>query len=159
LPEDHPDRRLLEGLQQTVEAFTQRGAAATPPAGAPESAGDAPRAEAPGTAPTPEDLATSEQVRVRLHGRCAYPPTYRTTPKGVLVGTFPLAVRDDANPDQTTFWKVYAFRQRAETLRAQQLSKGQVAEVIGYGYDHTLTKRDGSTSIEHRVNAVAIKVR
>lgn len=160
LPEDHPDRDYLMGLKAATDAFVER----TDPAfstvawderrPAPEHA-----VQPPLTASTDEQPPAPEQERVHLRGRAGSPPTFRTTPKGVLVGSFPLAVREETAPDRTTWWKVFVFRQRAEKLRAQQLAKGASVEVIGYGYDHTLTKRDGTTTTEHRVNAVAVKLR
>jgi hypothetical protein len=173
LAPDSPDRPFLEGLHQTVSAYTERLASAGDAEAAPEAPAPADATgdtalytgerQLPGEpAPAPAETApTPEQERVRLHGRLGAAPRFRTTPKGVRIGSFPLAVRDDDNT--TTWYRVLAFnsarRPLADTLAALTLAKGAAAEVIGYRHDGERRGRDGTTHTEPQVYAVAITAR
>lgn len=57
----------------------------------------------------------AEQERLSLTGRVGADPTFRTTPKGTLIGRFPLAVHQPDN--STIWWPVLALNARAEKLR------------------------------------------
>jgi hypothetical protein len=112
--------------------------------------------------PRPVDHATqeigSEQEQLRLHlaGRVGADPVFRTTPKGTLVGRFPLAIH---NPDNTTTWQqVLAFNARAEKLR-DTIHKGDAVQVVGYVHEREGKGRDGQPRTIRELYAVTVTAR
>jgi hypothetical protein len=95
----------------------------------------------------------SEQERVVLAGRAGADPTFRTTPKGTLVGRFSLAVHGDDN--STTWFPVLAFNQRAERLR-EIVKRGAAVNVIGYVHTREAPSRDGTTRTLREIYAVSV---
>lgn len=107
-----------------------------------------PSAEMP-TAPERPD-------RITLLGRLGTEIKFKVTPKGLLVASFPLGVKDDEG--QTHWETVLAFGDRAEKLR-DTLTKGQTAEVIGYRKERTYKGRDGKERTVKEINSVVVKPR
>lgn len=165
LPEQHPDRPFLAGLQSVVTAYVARepGAADPLPAAVEPlpSDGSVPVESDRGGAPTPvETLATveqREQERVTLRGRMGKPPRFSTTPRGVRRAEFNLAVHED---DASTTWHtVLAFRERAERLEAANPQRGQATAVIGYHHRTQRTDRAGNPTTVTRIVAAHIRLR
>jgi single-strand DNA-binding protein len=102
------------------------------------------------------DSPQERQSRVTLFGRVGAGPRFRTTPKGRLVASFPLAVRE--SEEQTTWHTIVAFDKRAEQVR-ESLAKGQALEVIGYLHQRERQLRDGRTKRIEQIYAVAIRPR
>jgi hypothetical protein len=94
-----------------------------------------------------------EQERVSLLGRVGADPTFRTTPKGTLVGRFPLAVHGEGN--STTWYPVLAFNQRAERLK-EGVHKGEAVRVVGYVHEREIKTRDGEPRTVREVYAVSV---
>jgi hypothetical protein len=105
--------------------------------------------------------AETKEARVELTGRLGRVPTFRTTPKGTLVGKFPLAVH--LEDGQTTWHTVLAFGPRAQKLEqrvsAGELPKGREVEVIGYAHTREQQGQNGKTRIVREVYAAAVKGR
>lgn len=109
--------------------------------------------------PVPTQPAISEPTpekpeRITLLGRLGSEIKFKVTPKGLLVASFPLAVRDDEG--QTHWENVLAFGDRAEKLR-DTLTRGQTAEVIGYRKQRTYKTRDGRERTVQEFNSVVVK--
>jgi hypothetical protein len=94
-----------------------------------------------------------EQERVQLSGRVGADPTFRTTPKGTLIGRFPLAVRNA--DDSTTWFPVLAFNQRAERLK-DVVERGAPVNVVGYVHEREGRTRDGKPRMVQEVYAVTV---
>lgn len=107
--------------------------------------------------PPPPSRESKEQERVQLAGRLGQNPTIRVTPKGTLVAKFPLGVKDNPDIEQTTWHTVLAFQKRAEQAR-DQLTKGDVVEVIGYRHQRDLPGRNGPRTVEE-IYATVLKKR
>jgi hypothetical protein len=99
---------------------------------------------------------SAEQERVSLSGRVGSDPTFRTTPKGTLVGRFPLAVHGEDS--STTWYPVLAFNQRAERLR-DSVHKGEAVRVVGYVHERETRTRAGDTRKIQEIYAVTITSR
>lgn len=84
--------------------------------------------------------------RVVLVGRLTADPQFRTTPSGVSVATFTLAVnRNFKNKDgeqQADFINVVVFRQQAENVN-NYLSKGSLAGVDGRIQSRNYENKEG----------------
>jgi len=81
--------------------------------------------------------------RVVLVGRLTRDPELRTTPDGMSVARFSLAVRRSSrNDSETDFFDVVAFRQLAETV-ANYTTKGTLVLVDGRLQTRTYTDREG----------------
>ncbi len=91
-------------------------------------------------------------------GRLGQDPRTRTTPKGTLIASFPLGVKDEADLEKTSWHTVLAFRERAQTVH-DTLKKGMPVEVIGYVHEREIPRRDGSTRTVEEVYATVIKQR
>ena len=119
------------------------------PSGIPQEARPTPPPRSQEGSPQPE------RQRVTLAGRLGASPSFRTTPKGQLLGRFPLAVHDE---DSTRWVQVLAFGQRAEKLRDEtRLAKGEQVEVIGYPHPKHSKGKDGKTRVEVEVYATVIR--
>jgi single-strand DNA-binding protein len=104
------------------------------------------------------DGRSEKQERVTLAGRVGAKPAFRTTPRGVLVATFPLGVKDEADSEQTTWHTILAFQKRAALVR-DTVHKGDALEVIGYRNQRSYTGRDGKDHAVVEVHAAVIKPR
>jgi single stranded DNA-binding protein len=93
---------------------------------------------------------------VQLAGRLGQDPRIRTTPKGTLIASFPLGVKDEADLEKTTWHTVLAFRERAQTVH-DTLKKGMPVEVIGYVHERAIPRRDGSTRTVQEVYATVVR--
>lgn len=113
--------------------------------------------------PTPPDAsanreAREEAERVKLTGRLGRAPTFRTSPRGTLVGRFPLAVHRE---DGTTVWhSILAFGSRTEQLRtraaAGDLAKGREVDIVGYPHTRQVPGKDGSIRTVTEIHAAAM---
>jgi single-strand DNA-binding protein len=82
--------------------------------------------------------------RVVLVGRLTRDPELRTTPDGMSIARFGLAVRRSSRDDsETDFFDVVAFRQLAETV-ANYTTKGTLVLVDGRLQTRTYTDREGA---------------
>jgi hypothetical protein len=105
---------------------------------------------------TNETVSAQEQRRLQLAGRVGADPVFRTTPKGTLVGRFPLAIH---NPDNTTTWhQVLAFNARAERLK-DAIHKGDAVRVVGYMHEREGKGRDGQPRTIRELYAVSVTAR
>ena len=106
--------------------------------------------------PLPDPDGDKERERVRLAGRLGADPRFRETRNGVLVGSFPIAVRQE---DGSTRWEtVVAFQERAAKLRGEGgPRKGQHVEVIGYRHRREQPTKDGTVRVVEEVYAVVVK--
>lgn len=142
LPADHPDRRFLAALAQTVTAYADREV--VPPAVEPSVEAANPAEVSP--TPRPHQAAepgTEQRERVHLVGNVGAAPSFRTTPRGRFIVQFPLGVHE---AESTSWYTVLAFDERGKRLREKGLSRGQAVEVIGY--PHPRTTRTGTTVAE-----------
>ncbi len=73
-----------------------------------------------------------------------------------MIARFPLAVRDEA--EQTTWHTILAFNERARKL-AETLTKGQLAEVIGYVHERQVKGRSHQPKMVEEVYAAVVKPR
>lgn len=76
----------------------------------------------------------------------------RTTPNGIAVATFNVAVNGRKKDDETLFVRVTAWRGLAENC-ARYLSKGKKVAVVGPVSLNTYTAQDGSTRSSLEVTA------
>lgn len=114
-------------------------------------AGDSP-AEKPDAAEARGERG--EDQRVTVTGRAGADPQFRTTPKGVLIGSFPLAERQ---AEDVTIWhRVLAFGDRAENLQGA-VKKGQAVQVIGYVHEREAPGSDGQPKIIREIYAAAVR--
>src|SRR5205823_3388519 len=97
-----------------------------------------------------------DKRRVTLCGRVGAVPAFRTTPKGVLIGKFPLAVRDEE--EQTHWHTILTFNERTRKLQEAQLAKGQAVEVTGYVHEREQRTKTGTKMVEE-IYGVVIKLR
>jgi len=140
------DARLSLTPQGEVTLFL---ASATPVEQTPEEAPPSIRTQEP----TP---SREERERVTLVGRVGAVPAFRTTPKGILIARFPLAVRESEN--KTTWHTVLAFGARAAKLQ-ESVKKGDAVEVIGYKHLREAKTREGKGKTVEEVYAVVVKNR
>lgn len=104
----------------------------------------------------PNDGAPEKEPRVRLTGRLGTDVRYRETRNGKLVGSFPVAVTQD---DASVRWhSVKVFGDRAAKLRDSGLTRGQLADVVGYLHRREVEGKDG-VRVEEEVYAVVVKPR
>lgn len=90
-----------------------------------------------------------------LIGNLTRDPEQRTTPNGVTVCNFTLAVNRRGEPGQeqeTDFFRVTAWRQLGENC-AKYLAKGRKAFVSGPVSVSTYQAQDGSTRVQLEVTA------
>jgi single-stranded DNA-binding protein len=95
-------------------------------------------------------------MRLSLAGRVGADPTFRVTPKGTLVGRFPLAVH--AGDNTTTWEQVLSFNARAEKLK-DAVHKGDAVQVVGYMHEREGRGRDGQPKTIREVYAVTVTAR
>jgi hypothetical protein len=141
LPQDHPDRRFLEGLATSVAAYNERTTPGVTP-----------------TEPTERPVSTERetQERVRFSGRLGAPPVFRTTAKGRFVARLAVAERMEGE-EKPTWHTVFAFDERARRLQAKGLSRGAAVEVIGYEHVRTGKTREGKPKTVTEIYAVGLR--
>ena len=89
--------------------------------------------------------------KVILIGRLGSDPEIRSTPSGVTVCSFTLAV-DGKKEGQTTWYKISAWRQLGESC-ARYLSRGKKCAVVGEFQPREYTAKDGTTRMSLDVQA------
>jgi len=97
--------------------------------------------------------------RIILVGRLTREPELRTTPDGVSVVRFTLAVDRGGRAGeerQTDFFDIVAFRQLAENV-ANYMSKGRLVLVEGKMQSRTYTDREGATRKAFEVIADTVR--
>lgn len=134
------------------------GPDSSPPDTSPAAGPDAAPTCGPRTADTP---TKEQQPRLQLTGRLGRDPSFRTSPRGTLVGRFPLAVHTE---DGTTTWHaILAFGERAKQLQHRtetgELAKGQEVNLIGYQHTRAQPTREGGTKTVTEIYAVAVTKR
>ena len=94
--------------------------------------------------------------KIMLIGNLTHDPETRSTPNGVTVCSFTIAVnRRFAQPSgerPTDFFRINAWRQLGETC-ARYLSKGKKCAVIGELQPRTYEAKDGTTKMSLDVKA------
>lgn len=81
--------------------------------------------------------------KVFIVGRLTRDPEHRTTPNGISVTTFSVAVTRRTNREESDFLNVVAWRGLAESC-AKYLVKGQQAAVCGELRTRSYDAKDGS---------------
>lgn len=93
-------------------------------------------------------------------GNLCSDPQLRTTPNGIAVCTFTVAVNrrqsTEAGANEADFFRVTAWRQLAENCN-RYLAKGRKVAVIGSVSAHTYQANDGTTRVSLEVNANAVE--
>jgi len=94
--------------------------------------------------------------KITLIGNLTHDPEVRSTPNGVTVCTFTIAVNRrfaSANGERATdFFRINAWRQLGETC-ARYLSKGRKVAVIGELQARTYEGKDGTTRMSLDIQA------
>lgn len=94
--------------------------------------------------------------KITLIGNLTHDPEVRSTPNGVTVCTFNIAVNRRFAPQGgekvTDFFRINAWRQLGDTC-AKYLSKGRKVAVIGELQAHTYEAKDGTTRMSLDVSA------
>jgi single-strand DNA-binding protein len=94
--------------------------------------------------------------KITLIGNLTHDPDARSTPNGVTVCSFTIAVNrrfSNANGERPTdFFRINAWRQLGETC-AKYLSKGRKVAVIGELQARTYEAKDGTTRMSLDVQA------
>jgi len=89
--------------------------------------------------------------RIFIIGNLCKDPELRTTPSGVPVCTFTIAV-NGRKPEDTQFFRITTWRQTAENCQ-RFLAKGRKVAVTGAVSLNTYTAKDGTTKASLEVNA------
>lgn len=146
VPELYPRTEFIPAVAITKSVVTAPQAVVSVEPPAPTGGHDQTAHDEPAI-PVIAGVSKEPELRVTLAGRLGADPSFRTTPKGRLVGKFPLGVRDEAD-DGTTRWEtVLTFDKRAEHVRAT-LKKGDAVAVIGYRHERQVPGRNGPRTIE-----------
>ncbi|MBQ4422928.1 MAG: single-stranded DNA-binding protein [Clostridia bacterium] len=94
--------------------------------------------------------------KITLIGNLTNDPDVRSTPSGVTVCTFTIAVNrrfaSQGGERQTDFFRINAWRQLGDTC-ARYLSKGRKVAVIGELQARTYEAKDGTTRMSLDVSA------
>lgn len=94
-----------------------------------------------------------------ITGNLVYPPEARTTPTGVPVTTFLVAVtkrKAGANEKSADYFKVSAWKQLAESC-AQHLDKGRKVAVVGEVSCSAYMGKDGTPRAQMEINASKVE--
>ena len=97
--------------------------------------------------------------KLTIIGNLTRDPELRTTPNGVNVCSFSVAVKKKNHRDgepEADFFDVTAWRERGEVC-AKFLSKGKKVCVIGAVSVETFTGNDGTTRAKMKVNAEEVE--
>ena len=89
--------------------------------------------------------------KIFIIGNLCKDPELRTTPSGVAVCTFTIAV-NGRKPEDTQFFRITTWRQTAENCQ-RFLAKGRKVAVTGAVSLNTYTAKDGTTKASLEVNA------
>jgi single-strand DNA-binding protein len=89
--------------------------------------------------------------KIIIIGNLVRDPELRTTPSGVAVCTFTIAV-NGRKPEDTQFFRITTWRQTAENCQ-RFLTKGRKVAVTGAVSLNTYTAKDGTTKASLEVNA------
>jgi single-strand DNA-binding protein len=89
--------------------------------------------------------------KIFIIGNLVRDPELRTTPSGVAVCTFTIAV-NGRKPEDTQFFRITTWRQMAENCQ-RFLAKGRKVAVTGAVSLNTYTAKDGTTKASLEVNA------
>ena len=89
--------------------------------------------------------------KIIIIGNLVRDPELRTTPSGVAVCTFTIAV-NGRKPEDTQFFRITTWRQMAENCQ-RFLAKGRKVAVAGAVSLNTYTAKDGTTKASLEVNA------
>lgn len=89
--------------------------------------------------------------KIIIIGNLVRDPELRTTPSGVAVCTFTIAV-NGRKPEDTQFFRITTWRQTAENCQ-RFLAKGRKVAVTGAVSLNTYTAKDGTTKASLEVNA------
>ena len=89
--------------------------------------------------------------RIFIIGNLCKDPELLTTPSGVAVCTFTIAV-NGRKPEDTQFFRITTWRQTAENCQ-RFLAKGRKVAVVGAVSLNTYTAKDGTTKASLEVNA------
>ncbi len=87
-----------------------------------------------------------------LIGNLCRDPELRTTPNGINLTTFTIAVNGRGKDADTTYFRITAWRQLAENC-SRFLEKGKKVAVLGSISLNTYTKKDGTSGASLEVNA------
>ena len=87
-----------------------------------------------------------------LIGNLCRDPELRTTPNGINLTTFTIAVNGRGKDADTTYFRITAWRQLAENC-SRFLEKGKKVAVLGSVSLSTYTKKDGTGGASLEVNA------
>ena len=94
--------------------------------------------------------------KITLIGNLTHDPEVRSTPSGVTVCTFTIAVNrrfaNQSGERQTDFFRINAWRQLGDTC-ARYLQKGRKVAVIGELQARTYEAKDGTTRMSLDVSA------
>ena len=93
--------------------------------------------------------------KLTLIGRVGNDPELRSTPSGVTVCSFSVAVSSQKK-EQTTWYRINAWRQLGEVC-ARYLSKGKLVAVAGELETRPYTAKDGTTRMSLDVQADAVE--
>jgi len=80
---------------------------------------------------------------VILQGRLTANPELRTTPSGISVTAFSIAVDDSHSKDKTYFFEIVAWRNTAEFI-CKYFTKGQMILISGELQERKYQDRDGN---------------
>ncbi len=104
----------------------------------------------------PEPRQT-KQPRVSYSGRLGTDPRCRTTPREVLVCSFPVAERQEGF-DKPKWRNTVTFKALAQRVK-ETMKKGDMVDVIGYEHPKTRKGKDGKTRHETEIYAVVVNQR
>ena len=94
--------------------------------------------------------------KITLIGNLTHDPEVRSTPSGVTVCTFTIAVNrrfaNQSGERQTDFFRINAWRQLGDTC-ARYLAKGRKVAVVGELQARTYEAKDGTTRMSLDVSA------
>ena len=94
--------------------------------------------------------------KITLIGNLTHDPEVRSTPSGVTICTFTIAVNrrfaNQSGEKQTDFFRINAWRQLGDTC-ARYLQKGRKVAVIGELQARTYEAKDGTTRMSLDVSA------
>ena len=94
--------------------------------------------------------------KITLIGNLTHDPEVRSTPSGVTICTFTIAVNrrfaNQGGERQTDFFRINAWRQLGDTC-ARYLQKGRKVAVIGELQARTYEAKDGTTRMSLDVSA------
>ncbi len=115
---------------------------------------DGPGGIVQGSLPQPRQ---DKQPRVSFSGRLGTDPRCRTTPRQVLVCSFPVAEKREGF--DTPKWRnTVTFKALAKKIQ-ETMKKGDLVDIIGYEHEKARKGKDGKTRHETEVYAVVVKQR